>query len=301
MLVAAGASVHDPGNCEMQPLHYAANEGVAEILLENGADVEGGSNRSAGRDTTSASRANSPLTEAAGDGRLDVVKLLVKHGAEIDSPQNGTTPLYWAAYYGRAGIVSFLISHGANVNGIDPYCLPGEAALKNRRTQTIRILLDADAALPKAGNSGWSVLHSAAFWQCNGEVIEMLVAAGAPVDATPMDKEQRFVDSFLFPDQPPRITGKRTLLHITAEVGNYSAAKALIANCANIHSVTSDGETPLSLTNRIEKFVYNPVVQGTQETVDSFNEHHRREIELAKSNRIKIAELIAKAREDERR
>ncbi len=51
-----------------------------------------------------------PLHHAAGAGRLDVVKLLVDHGADLDrtDPQWGQPPQGWAEYFRHADVVDYL-------------------------------------------------------------------------------------------------------------------------------------------------------------------------------------------------
>ena len=60
----------------------------------------------------------SALQMAADKGHLEVVKLLVEKGAEIDYPHpiNKMTPLHLAAYSGHDEVVKYLLSKGANPN-----------------------------------------------------------------------------------------------------------------------------------------------------------------------------------------
>ena len=55
---------------------------------------------------------HTPLHSLAGDGRLDVVALLVERGADVNALSGDTTPLYWAALYGRTEVVDLLIAKG---------------------------------------------------------------------------------------------------------------------------------------------------------------------------------------------
>jgi ankyrin repeat protein len=51
-------------------------------------------------------------------GRLDVLKLLIAAGADVNTARDdeGCTPLYMAAQKGHAGVVDLFIAAGANVN-----------------------------------------------------------------------------------------------------------------------------------------------------------------------------------------
>lgn len=58
-----------------------------------------------------------PLFFAAQGGHLDVVKILMKTGASVDTPSaDGGTPLFVAAQGGHVKIVRELLDCGANVN-----------------------------------------------------------------------------------------------------------------------------------------------------------------------------------------
>jgi ankyrin repeat protein len=78
---------------------------MVQWLLENGARGD------------QASNGVMPLHRATYYGELEIVALLVKHGANVDArqPFKSLTPLYYAAQQNRVAIASFLLSRGANV------------------------------------------------------------------------------------------------------------------------------------------------------------------------------------------
>jgi ankyrin repeat protein len=63
------------------------------------------------------------LIAAARDGCLDVVHLLVEHGADLEArePTYERTALAWATFYGHRDVVQYLIERGADVNAMDAY------------------------------------------------------------------------------------------------------------------------------------------------------------------------------------
>ena len=94
------------------PLSFAKKAAMVELLLSHDAKVDGAESSTSG----------TPLHSAAFYGRTDVAKLLLKHGANINSlDANGETPLHRAAFaYSRTSIevARLLINQGADVNAI---------------------------------------------------------------------------------------------------------------------------------------------------------------------------------------
>jgi len=92
------------------PLHRAAISGrvnEAELLLEQGASVEARQAEYHGR----------PLQYAAAAGHEQVLRLLLRHEAEVDSADRlGRTPLIWAAMKGQPRAAEILLAAGADPN-----------------------------------------------------------------------------------------------------------------------------------------------------------------------------------------
>lgn len=62
----------------------------------------------------------SALIYAVGAADLDLIKLLVKHGADVNlCNSNGTYPLHLAITRQEETICEFLLQSGADVNGCD--------------------------------------------------------------------------------------------------------------------------------------------------------------------------------------
>lgn len=57
-----------------------------------------------------------PLWCAAAAGHIDIVKLLVSHGAKVNSTtRTNSTPLRAACFDGHLEIVKYLVAHGAGM------------------------------------------------------------------------------------------------------------------------------------------------------------------------------------------
>ena len=90
-----------------------------------------------------------PLYRASGNGYLDIVKLLVQRGADINlaSSEAIRTPLHEAAVRGQIDVVRFLLEQGANVNAKDKTSLTPlghilSAQLPQNRPENVREISD---------------------------------------------------------------------------------------------------------------------------------------------------------------
>ena len=59
-----------------------------------------------------------PLIQAAREGFLSLIKLLIKRGVDLHEEKDsaGRTPLMWAAYKGHTSVVRFLLEQGVDIN-----------------------------------------------------------------------------------------------------------------------------------------------------------------------------------------
>lgn len=90
-------------------LHVAASEGKLEIvkcLIELGADV----NRRGGVFDAGA------IKEAASEGHIEIVKYLLSCGAEMDMSEPERNPLFGAIYGGHVDVARLLIESGIDIN-----------------------------------------------------------------------------------------------------------------------------------------------------------------------------------------
>lgn len=97
------------------------------------------------------------LMDAARNGRvnsLDIVKLLVNNGANIDMPAgfNHNTPLHLACSHNNYDIARFLISRGANINAININSrTPLHIAAENGYLDIVRLLIENGAQILALG------------------------------------------------------------------------------------------------------------------------------------------------------
>jgi ankyrin repeat protein len=98
----------EPGGSALRVAAYWGHDDTVSMLLNSGADVNGGDWQSWG----------SPIQAAAQEGNRYTVKKLIDAGANVDLPgrDNSGTALYSAAYRGNEDMVQMLIDAGANVD-----------------------------------------------------------------------------------------------------------------------------------------------------------------------------------------
>jgi Ankyrin repeats (3 copies)/Ankyrin repeats (many copies) len=132
------SSVEPRGFAQTTPLHSAAFYGdleMVQILLEFGVDVD-----IKNRD------GHTPLDYASASGHRNdarVARLLVAHGADPNTRESihGFTPLHRASKFGRIEIVRLLIEHGANVEvKNDGGSTPLDVASGEQREEIVKLL-----------------------------------------------------------------------------------------------------------------------------------------------------------------
>ena len=108
---------------------YSANYNLAKFSIDKGADIE-----------TKNNDGLTALMSASRYGNLEIVKLLVESGADINNAKDniGNTALTYASYFGRLEVVIYLVENGADVNAKDEY---GETALDKASTKEVKELL----------------------------------------------------------------------------------------------------------------------------------------------------------------
>ena len=237
---------------------------IAELLLENGADIE------------TQSYQGRPLHVAAKSGNLDLLRFLLDRGADIDSEgkseqlspgfinealQDGA--LQCAASRGNLSMVQYLVEHGADP---DKYGCSQRNALQHAANSghilVVTELLDAGANINSRGQMG-SALHCA----INGsqlETVRLLLQRGANTGEIPEATEENtspwpnpllqasmngefqiakiLLDAGADPNASSILWGNSTLpLHAAAEIGNIEILQVLLEYGADVNVQAEDG------------------------------------------------------------
>ncbi|MEW6349680.1 MAG: ankyrin repeat domain-containing protein [Thermodesulfobacteriota bacterium] len=171
----------------------AGDKAGVERVLRQGTDPKG-------------SRGQRALIEASGRGNLEIVKLLLDHGGDVnalvkmkDCPIPRREPfLEWeytralieAARHGRIEMVKLLLERGANVNAFAEFSALS-AASGAGHTKTVKLLLEKGANVnagwrPGGGNFGVQPRRAAlveAAFHGRLEIVDLLLRRGAEINA----------------------------------------------------------------------------------------------------------------------
>ena len=130
-----------------------------------------------------------PLIHATYHGDIAEVKRLLDSGANPNAEDDeGETALHWAAINGRLEIAKILLSAGADINAADNYY--GATALiyaaRDRHAEIVKLLLSTGTNPNVARDDGTTALMMAVFNK-NVEIVKILLTAGANPNATDED------------------------------------------------------------------------------------------------------------------
>lgn len=166
------------------PLVMACRNGhydVAEYLIERcNADIEQPGSVVFDGETIEGAP---PLWCAAAAGHIPVVRLLVKHGANVNSTtRTNSTPLRAACFDGHFEIVKFLVDHGADIEVANRHghtCLM--IACYKGHFRIAKFLLGLDANVNRKSVKGNTALHDCAE-SGSLEILKLLIEHGAKMD-----------------------------------------------------------------------------------------------------------------------
>ena len=132
-------------------------------------------------------------------GNIDLVKLLVENGADLDielqrvnSNHMRLTPILYAVIQNKKNIVSYLINKGVDVDKkLNSNTTILHHASAHNHVDLVQLIISKDADINSCDTNGMSPLHYASN-RGNKKIIEILIAAGANVNAkegkhTPLD------------------------------------------------------------------------------------------------------------------
>ena len=226
-------------------LHAASQDGLVDVvqwLLKIGVD-------SIAREDSH----RTPLHYAAANGRLEIARILLGHGAHVTGIDE-YTPLHQASSSGCAEMAQLLIEHGADVHARDRrQSTPLHRALSAiwMSAETVKVLIEHGADVHARDRNQSTPLHRAQ----HAETVKLLIEHGADVHAR--DKSQSTPLHLAQPaetvkvliehgaDVHARDQTQSTPLHRAMDMSNAETAKLLIEHGADVHARDESQSTPL--------------------------------------------------------
>lgn len=184
------------------------------------------------------------LHKAATDNNADLVRLLLKVGADVDAKDvNGFTALTHAIIHGNTAIALQLIGAKANVNSEAAYGVtPLQSACHAKNLSLVESLVKNGAHINHRDNlRGWAPLHYASYGKCN-KIVDFLCKNHADLDVS--------------------CNEGGTPLLLSVYCGNVGACEILINSGASLEARLKDGKGIDELTSNHK--ILNLVAQARQ-------------------------------------
>jgi ankyrin repeat protein len=258
MLIDAGTNLNIFDNRDQNALNYTIKEPPFSAISTDPTVV-----MSVLQKTDSVRNTWSPLIWASEAGELEILRLLIKKGANIhavsnDRYSNFSTPLIYAANAGHTEVVKLLIQNKVNVNTTGKFkrVTPLMFAAANGHVDVVNALLAAKANINLTNISGYTAA-SYAILNNQEETAKILITASKAnptalgqllLDAARIDKPNIVK---LLIDYKANVNIKRkddayTPLLVAVHEGLIENVKLLIAANADINYKAPNGNTPLS-------------------------------------------------------
>ena len=226
-LIRKGANVYAKDDFGINLLQYAArtkNENsleIAKIFIKYGISP-----------AEEDHYGDNALSDACGISKnLDMIKILVENGADVNSKNKlGKTALFEAVFgYSESipEIIEYLVDKGADVNVKDNSgnTLLTDAVEHGMPYDVVKMLINYGIDVNEKNKQGYSALRIAVFWNAKPEVLRALIANGANINE--------------------RDENGKTILMGACEHSHLDTIRFLVKNGADVSATDNKGDTAL--------------------------------------------------------
>lgn len=230
--------------------YFGIYSAVRDQLVKNNMD-------SNSRDTEN----RTPLSYAAENGHVAVVKLLLDHSsdANLDYEYDSASQLLLAISRGYLAIVKLLLDNGADANK-DVYIKPLDHAARRGYLAIVKLLLDKGAKVDSKNEYGGTALWHAVV-KGHKAVVELLLEKGANIDSKDIHEQTPLMADALDGDASmvmfllekgadinTKDRNRRTSLWLASARSRVAIVKLLLEKGAHVDPQDDDeGKTPLIL------------------------------------------------------
>jgi len=203
--------------------------------------------------TESLNKATEALYEAAANGDIEQVRLLISQGADVNARgRDGSLPIHVAAWHRHADVVELLIQKGTEVDAKDIHGYTSlYFAVWFGDTKTTRVLVANGADLNYLPVGEWPPLYYV-LWRNEKDLVELMVEKGSRAPAFhlaafrgDLAKVKSIYANGMDVDARDELDW--TPLHWAASGGQRDVAEFLISKGADIKAKAKYKATPLNL------------------------------------------------------
>jgi ankyrin repeat protein/WD40 repeat protein len=253
-LIRGGADVNQK-NKDGDPLLYIAAKSdltfsIAELLLKNGASVN------STWTSSDSSIVSSALANAASNGAVSVVRLLLEHGANVNLGSY-SLPINKAATDDKIEIIDLLLQYGADVNVSNRWGSALHDATRSNQLNAVQFLVQHGADLSYTDSFDGSTALGCALKNGHSKIVQVLIEAGAKFPFDTPDKNELFIQSagcgclqqveyLIHNGAGIDICGTPAILQ-AAKNGHTSVVEFLLQAGVNVCSADNEKDTSLHL------------------------------------------------------
>ena len=218
-------------------------------------------------------------------GRVEVAKLLISYGADVNAQdKTGNTPTYYAIENADLKMIQLLLTNEANVKD-NPEFL--NTAVTKKCRNIIEILLEHGADINASSKYGITALHCTALHKCrclsksanvnniNKGIVKLLLSRGANVNA--------------------QTNSGITILHAAVYDPNVKVVKLVLEYNVDVNSTYKDDITPLHLSARNGHKVINEMLLNKGANINAKQNDGRTALHIAtQGGHQKVVEVLLK-------